>query len=109
MFGDFGKMLKIASQVKTKMPEIREKIESSSHTAEAGGGAVSATVSGKMELVDLRIAPELLAGADAGLVEDAVKAAVAAAQKQAAEFAKEAMLELTGGEEVAGLNDMLGL
>jgi|AntAceMinimDraft_16_1070373.scaffolds.fasta_scaffold398739_2 nucleoid-associated protein EbfC len=109
MFGDFGKMLKIASQVKAKMPEIREKIESSTHTAEAGGGAVSATVGGKMELVDLRIAPELLAEADAALVEDAVKAAVAAAQKQAAEFARDAMLELTGGEQVDGLNDMLGL
>jgi len=109
MFGDFGKMLKIASQVKSKMPAIREKIESSTHTAEAGGGAVAATVSGKMELVDLRIAPEFLADSDAGLVEDAVKAAVAAAQKQAAEFARDAMLELTGGEEIDGLNDMLGL
>ena len=84
-------------------------LDATSAVSAALGRAVAATVSGKMELVDLRLAPEFLADSDAGLVEDAVKAAVAAAQKQAAEFAKEAMLELTGGEEIAGLNDMLGL
>jgi len=111
MFGDLGRILKIASQVKTKLPAVKAKIEASRHTAEVGGGVVAATVDGKMALVEFRIDPSLLADGqtDAAMLEDLVKAAVASAQAKAAEFARQAMTELTGGEEVAGLNEMLGL
>ena len=116
MFGELAKMMKVAAQVKAKMPEVRARIEAGRHTAEAGEGLVRATVNGKGALTDLRIeagALGALAAAqpawNAAALAEMVKAAVAAAQEKAAQAAREAMAELTGGVELAGLNDMLGL
>jgi len=113
MFGELAKMMKVAAQVKAKMPEVRARIEAGEHTAAAGEGLVRATVNGKGALTDLRIEAEALAAAqparNAAALAEMVKAAVAAAQEKAAQAAREAMAELAGGVELAGLNDMLGL
>jgi len=42
------------------------------------------------------------------VLEDLIKAAVHEAQEQAADAAKEAMKELTGGAEIPGLGGLLG-
>jgi len=111
MFGDLGKIMKIAGQMKTKLPEIQERLANTDFTAEAGGGVVSATVNGKLALVGVRIDPQVLADgrADAAMLEDLLKAAVAAAQQKAAEAAAEAMNEVTGGLDLGGLGGMLGV
>ena len=110
MFGDLGKMVKMLGQLKTRLPEMQAKLESSRYTAEAGGGAVSATVNGKLGLIDIKISPEVPAEQmEAELLEDLVKAAVSAAQAEAAQAAKKALSELTGGMELPpGLDQMLG-
>lgn len=104
MFGDIGRLMKMAGEMKTKLPEMRQKLAESEYTAGAGGGAVSATVNGKMQLTDLSIDADLLGDEqmDAEMLADLVKAAVAAAQQQAGEAAAEAMRELTGGMELPG-------
>ncbi len=104
MFGDIGRLMKMAGEMKTKLPEMRQKLAESEYTAGAGGGAVSATVNGKMQLTDLRIEAELLAdeNVDAEMLAELVMAAVSAAQQQAADAAAEAMQELTGGMELPG-------
>ncbi len=107
MFGDLGKMMKAAGEMKRRLPEVQAKIAASRHSADAGGGAVTATVSGKMELVDLRIAPKVIAEGDAAMIEDLVKAAVAAAQAKAAAAAAEAMKELTGGMSLPGMDGLM--
>ena len=105
MFGNLAKMMKLAGEMKTKMPELQAKLAASEYTAEAGGGAVRATVSGKLQLVDLKIDKSVLADddVDASMLEDLIKAAVSSAQTDAAEAAKQAMTELTGGIEIPGL------
>ena len=105
MFGDIGKLLQLAGKLKTELPAMKERLASASYSASSGGGAVSATVNGKMELVDLAIAPELLAAGDVVMLQDLIKAAVTAVQDRAGEAAKAAMNELTGGMELPGLTD----
>ena len=100
MFGNIGKMMKLASEMKTRLPEMKAKLESSLYTCQAGGQAVSATVNGKMMLTELKIDPKILEDNDVEMLEDLVKAAVSAAQAKAAEAAAEAMKELTGGMEL---------
>ena len=105
MFGDIGnlgKLMKLAGEMKRRMPEMQAKLAASEFTADAGGGVVRATVSGKLLLKDVRIDPSLLAddAMDAGLLEDLVKAAVSAAQEKASAAAAEAMKEITGGMEL---------
>jgi len=105
MFGDLGKIMKIAGQVKRKMPEMQAKLAAAQYTAASGGDAVVATVNGKMAVMDITIAPAVLSDdqMDAEMLGDLVKSAVAAAQAQASEAAAEAMKQLTGGMEIPGL------
>ena len=109
MFGNLGKMMKLAGEMKTKLPEMQEKLAKTNFPAEAGGGAVRATVNGRLRSVEVKIDPEALAdGAmDAGMLEDLIKAAVSAAQDRAEEGIREATMELTGGMELPGLTDMI--
>ena len=109
MFGDLGKIMKIAGQMKKKMPEMQEKLAASEYTSDAGGGAVRATVSGKLALLDVKIDKQVLSDGeiDTEMLEDMIKAAVSAAQHKAAEAAAEALKELTGGMDIPGLGGMM--
>ena len=109
MFGDLGKMMRIAADMKRRMPEMQAKLEASEFSADAGGGAVRATVNGKGRLTDVKIAASLLAeaGTDAAMLEDLIKAAVSGAQRQAAEAAVQAMQDLTGGMSIPGMEGMI--
>ncbi len=102
MFGDLGKMMKMVGRMKAKLPEVQARLEQSEYTGVSGGGAVIATVNGKLALVDLRIDEELLAGEqlDSEILEDFIKDAISAAQENAASAAQAAMKELTGGMEL---------
>lgn len=107
MFGDIGKMLKMAGEMKKRLPEMQAKIASSEYTAQAGGGVVSATVNGKGQLVGLKIDRQVMADGDNGMLEDLVKAAVSAAQDLATLATAEAMKELTGGMSLPGLEGLM--
>ena len=100
MFGDLGKMFKAASEMRRRWPQVQEKLASTRYTAQAGDGAVIATVNGKLLLVELRISPQAIASADAARLAELVQSAVTAAQQQAATAAVEAMKEITGGMEL---------
>jgi hypothetical protein len=109
MFGDLGKMMKVAAEMKRRMPEMQARLEQSQFEAEAGGGVVRAVVNGKMRFVDLKIDRSLLADGqtDAAMLEDLIKAALSGAQKKAAEAAAAAMNELTGGMNIPGIDGFL--
>ena len=108
MFSDLGKLIKIAGQMKTKMPELQERLAAGQYAAEAGG-AVKATVNGKGELVDIRIDPSCLdgLGGQTEMLEGNIKAAVSAAQSAATQAAAEGMKEITGGLDIAGLEELM--
>ncbi len=105
--GDMAGMLKQAKLMQSKMKEMKESLESTTFEADAGAGAVSATVNGKMGLVSLKITPETVKSGDVEMLEDLVKAAVVAAQRKAADGMKEKMQEMTGGMNIPGLEGML--
>ena len=109
MFGDLGKMMKAASQMKRKLPEMQEKLENSEFTASAGEGAVTVTVNGKGRMRDVELDEDLLQDGklEVETLEDLIVAAVSAAQEKAAEATVEAMRDLTGGMPLPGLEGML--
>ena len=109
MFGGLGniaEMLKQARQMKGRFEEVQAEIARQRFTAEAGGGAVSATVDGKGTLVDIKIQPD--ATADVELLEDMIQAAVGTAARQAQEHVQQEMSRLTGGLNIPGLSEMIG-
>ncbi len=107
MFGDIGKMLGLVGKIKKELPAMKEKLANSQFSAQAGGGAVTATVSGRGQIVDLQIATEALADGDVEMLQDMIKAAVSAAQDDANVAAAAAMKELTGGMDIPGLEGIL--
>jgi nucleoid-associated protein EbfC len=64
---------------------------------DSGGGAVTAKVNGRLEVVAVRIDPKLLADGDAELLEDLVVAAVNAGLIKAREAAAQSLATVTGG------------
>ena len=109
LFGNLGKMMKMAAEMKSRLPQMRERLAQSQYTAQAGEGAVLATVNGRLQLVDLKIEPGALTDveSDPEMLAELIKAAVSAAQEKAAQAADEAVKELTGGIDIPGLEAMM--
>lgn len=121
MFDNLRAMQAVAGLMKDKdrLKEAGERVKARTEamrvTGEAGGGACRATVTGRLELVDLTLDPALLAGMSVddktralatALIKDAVNDANTRAQEQIKQLiAKEAeALGLPGlSDQVTGL------
>jgi nucleoid-associated protein EbfC len=78
------------------------------HEAASGGGLVTAKVNGRAELIDIKIDPQAMQSGDAEMLEELIKSAVGAAAAKAQEGAKQAMAQVTGGLNLAGMEGLLG-
>ena len=90
-------MLKQAQKMQQDLMKMQEELEQRSYEAAAGGGVVTATVSGKRELTSLTIDPEAVDPEDVEMLQDLVIAAVNEAMRKAEAAANENMSRLTGG------------
>jgi DNA-binding YbaB/EbfC family protein len=87
---DLAEMMRKAQEMKSRMDDVQAELEKKQITADAAGIA-RATVNGKMELVALKIDATKYDVNDTELLQDAIIAAVKAAQKRAQDFAKDQM------------------
>lgn len=90
-------MLKQAQKMQQDMQKMQEELENKNYTAQAGGGMVSATVTGRRELVSLEIDPEAVDPCDLEMLQDMIVAAVNEAIRAAGVDASSNMEKLTGG------------
>ena len=90
-------MIKQAQKMQQDMQKMQEELENKTYTAQAGGGMVSATVTGKRELVSLAIDPEAVDPDDVEMLQDMIVAAVNEAVRTANTDASSNMEKLTGG------------
>ncbi len=90
-------MLKQAQKMQQDLMKMQEELEQRSYEAAAGGGVVTATVSGKRELTSLTIDPEAVDPEDVEMLQDLIIAAVNEAMRKAEAAANENMSRLTGG------------
>jgi len=95
--GNLGELMRSAKQMQEKMAGVQEELARKTVVADAGGGMVTATVNGKMELIKLRIDKTKVDPNDTELIEDLTVAAVRAAQGKAAEMMREEMARMAGG------------
>ena len=79
------------------MQRLQEELGARSVEGSAGGGMVVAVVSGRQELLDLRIDKQVVDPEDVGMLRDLVRAAVNDALARSREMAAEEMAKLTGG------------
>ncbi len=92
-----------AQQMQQGIKKAQEELAAKSYEGTAGGGVVTAVVSGTGELLSVRIDPEVLDPEDAEMVGDLVVAAVRQAKKAADDDAAAAMGGLTGGIDLGGM------
>lgn len=96
-------MMKQAQKMQQELLRMQQEQETKTYTATSGGGMVSATVSGKHELVGLQIKPEAVDPDDVEMLQDMVIAAVNEAMRTADSEAADNMSRLTGGLNLGGL------
>lgn len=96
-------ILKQAQALQSKLAELQSEAERKSVEASAGGGMVTVTVNGKLQILSLRIEPQVFAGGDREMLEDLVTAAVNEAIRKAQQMMAEAMSRVTGGLKIPGL------
>ena len=75
----------------------QQELQEKEYSATAGGGMVTAVVTGKHELKDLTIDPEAVDPEDVEMLQDLVLAAVNEALRAAESDAASSMSQLTGG------------
>ena len=103
MPGNMNNLMKQAQRMQRQMEESAKELETAEFTATAGGGAVEVTVSGKKEVVKVKLAEEVVDPDDIEMLEDLVAAAINATVKQVDETAEAEMGKLTGGLNIPGL------
>ena len=97
MPGNMNNLMKQAQRMQRQMEEATKELESKEYTATSGGGAVSVTVSGKKEVVSVKLSEEVVDPDDIEMLEDLIVAATNEALRQVEEESGAAMSKLTGG------------
>ena len=90
-------MLKQAQKMQQDMMRLQQELQEKEYEAAAGGGVVTATVTGKRELKALEIDPEAVDPDDVEMLQDMIVAAVNEALRAAENDAASTMQKLTGG------------
>ena len=103
MGGNMQQLARQAQKLQQQMTEKQAELETREFEASAGGGMVTAKVTGKKQLVALEIKPEAVDPEDVELLQDMIVAAVNEAIRQADETVEREMGKLTGGLGIPGL------
>jgi DNA-binding YbaB/EbfC family protein len=94
---------RMAQQMQQDMARVQSELEAAKVDGSAGGGVVSATVTGKGEVVSITIDPSAVDPADVEMLQDLVVAAVNDALRASRELAEEKMAAVTGGLKIPGM------
>ena len=86
-----------------KMDAMQAEIEEMETTASSGGGAVTVVVSGKKEIKDIQIKPEVVDPDDVEMLQDLIMVAANEALRQMEEISQNEMSKLTAGLGIPGL------
>lgn len=102
MPGNMNNLLKQAQKMQKQMEQMQEDLENQKVEASAGGGAVTAVVTGKKELVEIKLTEEIVDPDDIEMLQDLIVAAVNEAIRKADEMANQQMSKVTGGMSIPG-------
>ena len=101
--GNMGNLLKQAQAMQAQMAKVQEQTSSKTVTGTAGGGSVTVTANGAMQLIDIVIDPEVVKSGDVEMVQDLVMVASNDALRKAREMMADEMKSVTGGMNMPGM------
>ena len=97
MPGNMNNLMKQAQRMQRQMEEAQKAMEEMEATATAGGGAVEVTVSGKHEVLKIKLSPEVVDPDDIEMLEDLIVAATNEAFRKIDDASSQSMSKITGG------------
>jgi hypothetical protein len=103
------KIPEMLAQANHIQEEMQRKLSETIVDGSSGGGAISATMNGKKELLKIKIDPAAVVGLSSGkpdveMLEDLIVAAINDAGRKADEAIKSNVQGLLGGLKIPGLN-----
>lgn len=103
------KISEMLSQASHMQEEVQRKLEATVVEASSGGGAVTATLNGKKQLLKLKIDPSAVLGlsgqqADVEMLEDLIVAAVNEAGRKAEQAMQSSVQGMLGGLNLPDLS-----
>jgi DNA-binding YbaB/EbfC family protein len=99
---DLGGLLEQAKQLQERLSSVQNEVASRTAEGRAGGGMVTAVVSGRLEVLRVHIDPSLLETPDREMLQDLVVAAVNDGIRAAQQLVAEEMQKVTGGLPIPG-------
>ena len=100
------KISEMLTQASHMQEEVQRKLEVTVVEGSSGGGAVTATLNGKKQLLKIKIDPSAvagLAGQDVEMLQDLIVAAVNEAGRKAEEVIQSSVQGMLGGLKMPGL------
>ena len=97
MPSNMNNLMKQAQRMQRQMEEATKELEEKEVEAAAGGGAVTVRVSGKKEVVSVKLTPEVVDPDDIEMLEDLIVAATNEAFRKIEELSQSSMAKITGG------------
>ena len=103
------KISEMLSQASHMQEEVQRKLETTVVEGSSGGGAVTASLNGKKQLLRIKIDPSAIAGLigqsqpDVEMLEDLIVAAVNEAGRKAEEAVQSSVQGMLGGLKLPGM------
>ena len=101
IFGNMGEMMKMAREMQGQLKKIKEELSKEIFEGTADG--VMAKISGDMEVLEIKIDPQIVDPNNVAKLEKAVNEATKEALKSAKDGASKKMKGLTGGMGLPGM------
>ncbi len=96
-------MIRKAQKMQEDMEKKQEELGGREFTASAGGGAVEVKISGRKEVLSLKLSPEVVDPEDIEMLEDLIKAAVNEAIRTVEDVTAKEMDAITNGLNIPSI------
>ncbi len=100
---NMNQMMKQAKKMQEDMAKKQAELLELVIEGSAGGGAVTAKVNGRQNVLEIKIKPEVVDPEDVEMLEDLIMAALNDAIKKSQELVSTEMAKITGGLNIPGL------
>ena len=100
---NINELMKQAQQLQARLTRVQEEAAGKTVEASAGGGMVTASVNGRLEVVALKIEPAVLEGGDLEMLQDLITAAINEGIRKAQKMVAEEVGKIAGGLKIPGL------
>ena len=104
--GNMQSMLKQAQKMQEDMAEKQAELEAREYEVNVGGGVLTVKISGKKEILSVKLAEEIVDPDDIETLEDLIVAGINEAIKKVEADASAEMSKITGGMNIPGMSGL---